>query len=222
MFEFVFLLTPARTPQAVTFVLKNMFFGTFSKYMKGTSQNGWSCFHGARDHRDFGFQPVQPKPFRPTWMTDEREVTTYWLQKKYRRQARVVWAWAHGKFSRARGAVPACTAYVLFFSWAQSKGGKRRTKHAMESKKKNSEKFSQKGIKTKRSKEKMFIEINKQSCGTYSIGKCTAPNKKEEQRNTTLAKQRKMKNQKIRPMPFLWKQIKGERQRGRERNMSRP
>ena len=143
-----FLLTPARTPQAVTFVLKNMFFGTFSKYMKGTSQNGWSCFHGARDHRDFGFQPVQPKPFRPTWMTDEREVTTYWLQKKYRRQARVVWAWAHGKFSRARGAVTACTAYVLFFSWAQSKGGKRRTKHAMKSKK------SQKSFHKKVSKQK--------------------------------------------------------------------
>ena len=35
MFEFVFLLTPARTPQAI-FCYKNMFFGKFSKYMKGT------------------------------------------------------------------------------------------------------------------------------------------------------------------------------------------
>ena len=36
----------------------------------------------------------------------------------------------------------------------------------------------------------MFIEIKKQSCGTYSIGKCTAPNKK---RRTTQYDSRKTK-----------------------------
>ena len=178
MFEFVFLLTPARTPQAIIFVIKSMFFGSFQNIWKAHHKmvelvstvpaiivtSGFSQF--SQSHSD----PLKWQTQGRWWRTDSRKVSAS--------SSRCVSLSTWRIFQSTKSSTCMHCICIVFLSGTKE-GGKRRTKHDMKSNKR-SEKFSQKGIKTKRSKEKMFIEINKQRCGTYSIGKCTAPNTKKK------------------------------------------